>query len=104
MKLILLITATVLLPCGIVTAAWADDAQTVQPGAASLDTQPAEVTETSDQESDHLSGLADQINQGVGRPSGQSEQMPSVQQMLNLPEDTVIRGTRRGGLAIGTEF
>lgn len=103
MKLMLLITAAILLPCGIVTTAWADDSQPVQPGADALDTQAVEVAETSDNESDRLHGLADQINQQVGRPD-QSEQMPSVQEMLNLPEDTVIRGTRRGGVAIGTEF
>lgn len=104
MNRILVATAIVLLPFAISTTAWADSAQTTQAGAASLDTQPAAVTETSEDEADRLNGLASQINQSIdGRPQ-QSEDMPSVNELLNLPEDTVVRGTRGGGLAIGTEF
>jgi len=106
MKLILIVTAIVLLPVGIVTKAWADTAHPVQPDAASLNTSPAEVVESSDDEADRLDGLADRINQSLGHTSrsSQSESMPSVNEILNLPEDTVVRGTSRGGLAIGREF
>lgn len=105
MKLILIITATILLPVGMVTAAWADTAPPVQPDATSLNTQPAEVTESSENEADRLDGLATRINQSLGRSSRNSdESMPSVNQLLNLPENTVVRGTPRGGLAIGREF
>jgi hypothetical protein len=111
MKLILGITATVLLPAllpfGWVTAAGANPTSIAQPGASALDTQEASVTESSEQEFDRLNNLANQINQGVGRQparSGQSQAMPSLNEFLNLPENMVVRGTQRGGLAIGREF
>lgn len=103
MKLILVVTATVLLPLGMVTAAWADTAPTPQSGAAALQTQAA-TTAPSETEAERLDRLANRINQTVDRPTGQSEEMPSVNELLNLPQDTVVRGTRGGGLAIGTEF
>lgn len=104
MKLILVATATVLLPLGMVTAAWADAAPTAQPGAADLQTQAAAAAEPSETEAERLDRLANRINQTVDRPTGNSEAMPSVNQLLNLPQDTVVRGTRGGGLAIGREF
>lgn len=99
MKLTFVIT-TLFLTCGIASAAWAD--------AASLETQEVGVTTPSENRSDRLEVLAGEINQDASQEQNQSDrQIPSLDELdevLNLPEGMIIRGTRSSGLGIGTEF
>lgn len=104
MKQVLVATATVLFSFTVGTTAWADTTKTVESGAESLTTQAVELTEPSENESDRLNGLANRINQRMNGNSSRSENQPSINEFLNLPQDMVVRGTRRGGVAIGTEF
>lgn len=74
--------------------------------SATLGTIEVGVPSAGDNSPERLNNLSNQINQGVGaQQAPQNRQgMPSLNEVINLPPGMVVRGTRGGGLAIGTEY
>jgi hypothetical protein len=89
---------------GVVSPAWADTLPPLE--IHHSETQISETPIVSDSSSpdasqttpQHLDRLETQINQDV---DGDRQGLDEV---LDLPEGVVVRGTQRGGLAIGGEF
>ncbi|NJR57938.1 MAG: hypothetical protein HC769_03190 [Cyanobacteria bacterium CRU_2_1] len=113
MKLILVALAIALFPLGLATAAWADPAQpslipatSSSSEADSLGVQEINVGTPTDDRTEQLDQLANQVNEDAENTRGQEadESFPGIEEVLNLPEGVVVQGTRGGGLTIGTEF
>jgi hypothetical protein len=118
MKFILVIATTVsgLVGSGLVgvmSTAWADTLPSLE--IHHSETQISETPILSDPSSQgasqtnpqHLDRLEMQINQEVGsdrRTNQPQTPLAELDEVLDLPEGVVVRGTQRGGLAIGGEF
>jgi hypothetical protein len=98
---------------GVVSPAWADTLPPLE--IHHSETQISETPIVSDSSSpdasqttpQHLDRLETQINQDVdGDRQASQPQTPlaGLDEVLDLPEGVVVRGTQRGGLAIGGEF
>lgn len=105
MKILFLLTAAVLLPFGVATAAWADsipiepastEAEQIQPIPTQTDGDAGTSTQA-----DSLNRSAEQINRNL---EGRESPNPPLRDLLNLPDGMIIRGSSRGGLGIGTEY
>ncbi len=73
--------------------------------ATTLNTVEVGIEAPSQNESERLNTLSQQINQTAGIAHPQSDApLAELKQGLNLPSNLVIRGTSGGGLAIGTEY
>ena len=109
MKRLLFLVATSIAAFAYTPFCWAD---AVQSGASestsstTLNTLEVGVSSTAENSSERLERLSGQINQGVEaqQEPENGQEMPSLGEVLNLPPGMVVRGTRGGGLAIGTEY
>lgn len=98
MKSMVVAVAIACLSVGTVSAAWADEAPTQSRAAHLLVSQTANRPEnTSAQRAERLSTVATRINRFTNERRG-------TQENPILPEGMVVRMTRMGSLAVGTEF
>jgi hypothetical protein len=104
MKPILSLTVAAL-SFSVATAALADS---VPPNsqASQLGVQTVSTHGTTRTSAEQLNRMAHQVNQDVSdeRHQGQANALPPLRDLLHLPKDMIIRGSKSSGLVVGAQF